>query len=568
MNDKENRQYLVVIETQKVKSYLFASPIMRETRGASVLLDLLNRKETDLILAGFPPDSHEKIYLGGGSGRILFTDRTLAEDFKARVLAKYRQVTVNSRVAVEIEERRDEDKEFAKWMGRGVSKARQNKLGRREGVPLLAGRWIRPCTSCGQEPAEEMLSEHGEHRLCRACWLKREEIRKHLYRKIKSGEVEPRRVLQTPADLVIRYTDKFIYTTLAQYNKDGKFPDGRTDLKIVLPQDFDDIGRVSRPANYMGFIYADGDRMGEVVKNMPGLFKEEKEAKRAYRAFSKIMDQATREAAVEAVLETVALEPVKTKHGSARYIPAEFVMAGGDDLMLVVPAHNALDVAIKFIEKFQDKTVKLQKQYVEDGKLSRPFTGCGLTTSAGVVLSHAHYPASDLMTLAAELMKLAKKKSAELARKQKEGANGEETGALDFVVISEAGSEPVKKRRQREYKTRTASGIRVVRTERPYTAAEARRLLATIRGLQDSHVPRSKLKALYPALFQHPLQAQFEALRIRERLKVTGDLDKNPVLSNLVMEYLHNFPYRKNEDGKWVTPLTEIIELYDFVQPL
>jgi len=60
MNDKENKRYLAVIETQKVKSYLFASPFMRETRGASVLLDLLNRKETGSILAGFPPGSHKK----------------------------------------------------------------------------------------------------------------------------------------------------------------------------------------------------------------------------------------------------------------------------------------------------------------------------------------------------------------------------------------------------------------------------------------------------------------------------------------------------------------------------
>jgi hypothetical protein len=32
-----DNQVLVVIETQRVKGYLFASPIPRETRGASLL---------------------------------------------------------------------------------------------------------------------------------------------------------------------------------------------------------------------------------------------------------------------------------------------------------------------------------------------------------------------------------------------------------------------------------------------------------------------------------------------------------------------------------------------------
>ena len=45
-----SERFLVVIETQRVKSYLFASRFLRETRGASMLLDRLNRAKTrDLI---------------------------------------------------------------------------------------------------------------------------------------------------------------------------------------------------------------------------------------------------------------------------------------------------------------------------------------------------------------------------------------------------------------------------------------------------------------------------------------------------------------------------------------
>ncbi|MBC2694926.1 MAG: type III-B CRISPR-associated protein Cas10/Cmr2 [Desulfobacteraceae bacterium] len=553
MRNTETMSFLLVIETQKVKSYLFASPIMRETRGASLLLDLLNRKEIRKILGKPDERNYKVIYLGGGTGKILFRVEKEAKIFKNKILDLYRQKTINARVSVEIVPR-NEDENFAKWIRSGVRKSQQNKLGHVEGISLIGGRWIRPCTSCGGEPAEKMHSEHGERRLCRACLLKRNEIN-NLYAKIKPTK-KGYRVLKHSSALAVRYTDDFIFTTLAKKNEDANF-------RVLLTQDFNDIGKCSNPLNYIGVIYADGNRMGEVIKTLGEMFPEDKDAQLAYKAFSEIVDIATREAAVEAVLEIVAMKEIETEEGIARFIPAEFVMAGGDDLMLVVPAHNALDVAVLFMEKFQEKTQKIQVAYVKQGKLPQPFAGCGLTTSAGVVIAHAHYPISDLMTMAEDLMKLAKKRSAELAFKLKSGdEDGQETGTLDFMVLSEAGSEPVKERRKNEY----TQSSQITRTERPYTAADARRLLTTIRSLKRSKLPRSKLKALYPVLFKSFMQAQFDALRIKERLKTTGDLKEGSILHRVVTS-LSCFPFREKSDNEWTTPLTEIIELYDFIQP-
>lgn len=554
MKENCNMRFLVVIETQKVKSYLFASPFMRETRGASVLLDLLNRKETKKLLKAFATGC-EEIYLGGGSGRVLFENEPDAERFKKMVLDLYCRKTINARVSVEIVERIN-DESFTEWVSRGVMMTQQNKLSRVEGVPVLAGRWIRPCTSCGAEPSEEVLLEHGEHWLCRACSRKRENVN-GLYRKIKPTKMG-NKVLKSSSELGTKYTDNFIFSTLAKYNEEA-------NCRVFLPQDFNDIGQSSRPSNYMGFIYADGNRMGETIKKIGCLFSKDEDAKLAYKAFSEIVDQATREAAVEAVLKVVDLEEWETEDGVFRSIPAEFIMAGGDDLMLAVPSHNAMDVAVLFIERFQERTKKMQKDYVKKGMLHKPFAEDGLTTSAGVVIAHTHYPISDLMTLAGELMKLAKKKSAELLYTQ-----GCETGTLDFLVLTESGSESVKKRRDNEYTKQCTSGLEVKLTERPYTTAEARWLLKTIRDLKDPKVPRSKLKALYPVLFQSLPQVQFDALRIRERLKTTGDLEASSPLYQLCMKDLFIFPFRQpdqNDDRRWTTPLTEIIELYDFTQP-
>lgn len=153
----ENR-FLVVIETQRVKGYVFASPILRETRGASLLLDTLNRTTTQKLLEKHFPDA-EVIYLGGGSGRVLFTYGKDAHAFAEQVRTLYREQTGNARISVEVLERQSldgKDESFPAWVSRGVRESQQNKLARVEAVPMLAGRWIRPCSACGQEPAEHI----------------------------------------------------------------------------------------------------------------------------------------------------------------------------------------------------------------------------------------------------------------------------------------------------------------------------------------------------------------------------------------------------------------------------
>jgi CRISPR-associated protein Cmr2 len=401
-----------------------------------------------------------------------------------------------------------------------------------------------------------MMLEFGEHSLCRSCLLKRQEVN-NLYDQIRP-RLKKNRVLGTALELEKRYTSDFVFTTLAQYLE-------CKSRRLQLPQDFEEIGQASRPTNYLGFIYADGNRMGEVVKKLGKQFPDDEQAKRAYRAFSEITDRATREAAVEAVLQVVGTRPAPEKIseevdreiGAAKlhFLPGEFLLAGGDDLMLAVPAQYALDVAVHFIENYQRKTKEFQEEYLKRGELAQAFSSCGLTTSAGVVLAHAHYPAADLMELAEGLMKIAKHRAAKLAN------NGVNTGTLDFMALAESTTESMGRRRENEYHNNQGDRL----TERPYTVAEARELLETIRALKQSQVPRSKLKALYPVLFQHRMQAQFDALRIKERLKATGDLEEEKPLFQLFQK-LKWFPFRENTDKSWSTPLTEIIELYDFIQ--
>ena len=550
-HEKHTMNHMVVIETQKVKSYVFASPFLRETRGASAILDKLNRVVTEKILEDnknhLKKDDYEIVYLGGGSGRVLFADEKKAAWFAKELEKHYAEKTAIARISSPVVTRK-ENESFSEWMRRGVIKSQQNKTGRKIHLPIVAGRWMRPCTSCGTFPAEKMISEFGKHFLCKSCHLKREEINIFLYNNTKPGERPIPEPLKDRETLRKNYSDKFIFYTLSEKYADLK----GEDKNIFLPQTFEDIGDASVPKNYMGFIYADGNDMGATIKKITRDLgkKNDEKAKAAYTSFSEIVDQATREAAVEAVLENVGMKVMSNQKG--HFIPAEFIMAGGDDLMLAVPAHCALDVAMSFIKKFQENTRSLIKEKGIENNF--PKNRKYMTTSAGVVISHTHYPASDLMEMAGELMKMAKKKAAE-----KTGDDIE--GTFDFMLLSESGSEPPKQRREKEYESNTHLGKKTRLTERPYTVSEGEKLLETIKYFKRERIPRSKLKALYPVLFQNFLQAQFDGLRIKERLKIkkTDVLEKN----NL-MEELNVFPFRER-DGEWSTPLTEIIELYDFI---
>ncbi len=537
--------FLAVIETQQVKGYLFASPYLSETRGAGLLLDRLNRIETRRLLERYT--SHECICLAGGSGRVLFGDRSSADDFAGAVRNLYLRHVVDAHLSVAVVERL-QDESMGAWIARGVNECRMNNPVLVDAVPDIVGCWIRPCSSCGKEAAQEITSDaHGVHRLCRSCLAKRKEI-SEFFGHEAGGDRDSR---LPSAELLRSERPDSILTILSEKLSGAWLEPPR------LPRDFDQIGAASRPGNYIGLICAGGNRIGEAIKSIGRLFPDDDGCAQGCRAFAEIADRSVREAAVDAVLKHVPVAREATGNGEAdRYIPAELVFAEGDNVILIVPGDAAIPAAVTFVEQFQERTRTLQARWPG---LPGPFAQEGLAASAGVVIAHSSFPAGQLVEMAADLLKLAKARSADLA-----GA-GRTTGTLDFMVVHDSGSRRIRDRRRNEYTMRSGGG-EIALTERPYTAAELSKLLDRIRALKRADIPSNRIKALYPVLFQGELQAQFDGLRLKERLKATGALAPGSELESLVSE-LTRFPFRVKDLNHWSTPWTELIEIYDFVQP-
>ncbi|HZR99526.1 MAG TPA: hypothetical protein VFE37_12510 [Chloroflexota bacterium] len=212
---------------------------------------------------------------------------------------------------------------------------------------------------------------------------------------------------------------------------------------VESPTDLDDIAAAA-PRGSLGVIYADGDGMGQQL--------EEIETAAQYRAFSEQLALAT-EGAVYAALAR-HLRPVP-RNGRWQH-PFEVLSIGGDDVLLLVPGNVALALAASigrgFEERFPaaggaaDAWAGQRYRPPRDGhgaavRAPRPTKQ---SMSGGVVIAPAATPMALLRELAEQLQKSAKRARRE-ARAAEASARGvaesdvPPRGWVDFLVIKGVG---------------------------------------------------------------------------------------------------------------------------------
>jgi hypothetical protein len=268
------------------------------------------------------------------------------------------------------------------------------------------------------------------------------------------------------------------------------------------------------PSNYFALICTDGDSLGQALNGC--------------KTLAKIRDVAN---GIDDILRMVKDEAL-LRHGVESH-QADTLLHGGDDLMLAVPAHKALALALDINEGFHQHTQQR--------------LGTAYTLSTAIVWAHATFPFGVWHDIAESTLKFAKR----------EGARWGHKGLINFLAISSSNHLEFETFYDKVLCDGTPDGRQIVRTLRPYTAERLRNLITYRNALR--RLPRSKLAALHQAVFQPPRRAMFEALRLLVHWR--GEATRQSI-QKLVPELVEAF-LREERPGKVGTTLFPFIEVKD-----
>jgi GGDEF domain-containing protein len=327
----------------------------------------------------------------------------------------------------------------------------------------------------------------------------------------------------------------------------------------LRPRDTTDIGGQAQRQGYLGLIYADGNAMGRLVQEL--------NAPETAKFFSVLVDGQVRQACHEALEEVLrpeidAICRAHRERNALARLPADILLLGGDDLLVLLPAERALDFAARASELFEEYTRKqiddqhdcdIRKFFNDRDRLGTH----GMTFSCGVAIAPDSYPFYLLFDLAEELLKSAKKAGSD---------DGDGQGAwvpsyIDFHSVAGSASSKLGVIRREDYRIDTE----YQRTQRPYHRERLHLLRRSVAELHQARVPRSKLHDLFDAAVEpRPALARRRARELFTRLRRAANRNEQQALWSALerLGTLTDFPW-SGPEKKRVTALADIIEAMD-----
>jgi len=557
---------LVMLDTEHIKEYVFGTDRLKEIRGASSLLDYLNRHIMSWL--GCDRFGAKKIYTNGGDG-LFVVDEEKADDFGkmvqfvcheksgGTVLISYEKQIIPDEVWADVclmDCNLENELKLLQY------RLRQAKNTSPSLIALPSHAFMRPCDACGIEYTTYRGTKHGpydnnnnedddaEERdrfFCDSChnkYLRDKEVKnaiRETVKKVKSkGKIEPQE-----GYLWDRVIDLLSRPLLSQ--REYNFPN---ESLARRPKDFNEFREFSGPKGYMGLIYADGNGMSKAFMNLTTL--------REGKGLAEIIDGSVYEATAIAIREHLPITQPEN------IFPFDILLIGGDDIIIVTPAMKAPDVALTIAREFE----RLTKEKDPKGK--------GYTLSVGVVLAPIKYPFGLLQDLAEGALKFAKKRS----------LSGE--SRINFVTVAGSISQNFDKVYQSLSQIRTKDDLddtpEFYATLRPYNIEQFNRLLDAIRHGHELGLGRTKLHQLREAILKRNLTTSVnDALAVlRNWRKDQREYVVNYVYTLATQHQEHSrkpddpstwfprvtFPWFANDrKDAYHTTLLDFIELYDFV---
>jgi len=560
-------QSLIAFDTDHIKRYVFGTSKLKEIRGASSILDQLNRVET--VRKAESDFRATKIYANGGSALFLI-DSDKAESLGKAVQNLYYDTTGGgASIAYAIQSIPDNDSQnlmTATKLNEDVEMSAVLELLRirlrlaKDGQQVIRSKddsqqenvadiialpshsLLCTCNSCGMNYAEKILKDPSdldepEGRYCRVCEMKRKEnesvtwsiqdLIRTAQKQLVSNQTLWGRILQVLS--IKDATGQSLYALPAGTER---------------PKDFNVFREFAHGKEYLGLIYADANGMGKVFSSMDTL--------QAVQDSATQVDEAVFDAMGDAVRMHLPVQGGK--------FPFDILLIGGDDIVIVTPADKALQVARTLAEKFNEYT---DKKY---------------TLSVGVVLAPVKYPFSQSRMLVEETLKAAKKSG---AISNRNGSSEQEQSRINFLVVTGNTSLSYGKIYDQTHGKKSSYGIEneFYATMRPYTLSQLNWLLDQLREGNKMRLGRTKLHQLREAILKlDNTRTILEALALLRNWKekernfikdMVRELDirqtmKQQQMGTLFPWFLDGKESRGNR-ASYRTPLLDFIELYDFV---
>ncbi|MGL6132169.1 MAG: Cas10/Cmr2 second palm domain-containing protein, partial [Fusobacteriaceae bacterium] len=322
----------------------------------------------------------------------------------------------------------------------------------------------------------------------------------------------------------------------------AKFKD---DFKPV-----DSLEEYKLKKSFIGFMYSDGDSVGDFLKNAKFEFQNKEDGEESYKEFmkkfSKTLDEATKNSLIEVLGELRAENKIDNHFG-------EFLIVGGDDVCAVFPGHIVMEVSKRFGERFNQKMKDFSKEYEFSKKENN------ITSSGGVVIAKVKTPFYYLFDQSLELQKNAKRKRYDIYKDKKVDFKN---GFIDFQVIGSEGNVDIFEFRK------TVKNL----IQRPYSIEKSDEtcsieiVFKLIEKLKEVDFPKNKLRGYYD------LKAEIEKNQNKSIQNLFTIINTIVNLNSEQKELILNWIGKENIANSDENTLKEILnnifdvlELYDFI---
>lgn len=604
-------KFIVAIETVKIKEFLFSTNKLKVIRGASYLLDYLNQVEVPKILKRKDRVKEEEIiYIGAGNAKFFVErkDKEEAEKIVKDIIKEVKEAYEKNAPGVKVvglSQIYEENSDKKVWDIFDKLALETAKV-KSKGFPILNIDlpFVEKCEANGDEIAEisvktlkEDLKKIIESKRSKSFYFKIEEdslvYENVMKRKISLDELEYQvtNLAKKTGKISEGTFWKMVYSNFAKsdnknfdnkaigfykYIRAVKNKDGKKNIETKST-----IDDFENEDSFIGFMYSDGDGLGDFLKNIKKIFIEldkDKETKQKYNInpekayldflseFSKGLDTVTKESLTEVLDKIFSIEKSETKKWG------EFLIVGGDDVCAVFDPTLVLKISNEFQKLFETKMLELMKQIASGSKnkentpekklpdsLKNAIENTKITSSSGVIIAKTKTPMFQLFKQGTKLQKKAKAKRNETKEERKLAT----TGFIDFQVIGSEGCVDINSFREGiSYKENNLM-------ERPYSINKISNeevktmdsLLEIIYKMKKVKFPKNKLRYIYDLKRTDKLE---EYQKKMEFINIISKMSKEYIefiIDDLKLDYKKQNTFNNNFKN-----IFDILEIYDFIE--